>query len=289
LHNADLALYRVKAEGRNNFRMFEPEMDATAQARRRMEDELSSALTRGEFEMFYQPMFDLATGKVTAVEALLRWNHPSRGRVAPDQFMPIAEEIGLMPEIDRWVLRTACTQATLWPGEIVVAVNLSPAIFASETLIDTVRTTLTDTGLAARRLELEISERTMLQEESGTLAHLRALREFGVRVALDDFGVAHSSLSDLRIFSFDKIKIDRSFVSEMEISQESAAIVAAIAALGRNLGAGTTAEGIETERQAELVRAAGCTEAQGYLYSRPVPAAEIRALLNQAVARMMVA
>ena len=171
----------------------------------------------------------------------------------------------------------------------MVAVNLSPAIFASETLIDTVRTTLADTGLAARRLELEISERTMLQEERGTLAHLRALRELGVRVALDDFGVAHSSLSDLRIFSFDKIKIDRSFVSEMEISQESAAIVAAIAALGRNLGAGTTAEGIETERQAELVRAAGCTEAQGYLYSRPVPAAEIRALLNDAGARMMVA
>jgi diguanylate cyclase (GGDEF)-like protein len=289
LHNADLALYRVKAEGRNNFRMFQPEMDAAARARRRMEDELSNALTRDEFEMFYQPMFDLATGKVTAVEALLRWNHPSRGRIAPDQFMPIAEEIGLMPEIDRWVLGTACTQATLWQGEIVVAVNLSPAIFASEALVDTVRTALADAGLAARRLELEISERTMLQEESGTLAHLRALHDLGVRVALDDFGVAHSSLSDLRVFSFDKIKIDRSFVAELEISQESAAIVAAIATLGRNLGAETTAEGVETQRQAELVRAAGCTEAQGYLYSRPVPAAEIRALLNDAGARMMVA
>src|SRR5258707_9892474 len=239
--------------------------------------------------MLAQQMFDCATGKVTAVEALLRWNHPSRGRMAPDQFMAIAEEIGLMPEIDRWVLGTACTQATLWRGEIVVAVNLSPAIFASETLVDTVRTALADAGLATQRLELEISERTMLQEESGTLTHLRALHDLGVRVALDDFGVAHSSLSDLRVFSFDKIKIDRSFVAELEISQESAAIVAAIATLGRNLGADTTAEGVETQRQAGLVRAAGCTQAQGYLYSPPVPAAEISALLNEAGTRRAVA
>jgi diguanylate cyclase (GGDEF)-like protein len=288
-HNADLALYRVKSQGRNSFRLFESEMDAAAQARRQIEGDLRQALERGEFEIFYQPMFALATGKVSTVEALLRWNHPTRGRIAPDAFMTTAEEIGLMPAIDAWVLKTACAQAATWSGEIVLAANLSPAIFARDTLVDVVRTALAEAGLPARRLELEISERIMLHEEPGTLAHLRALHDLGVRVALDDFGVAHSSLSDLRVFSFDKIKIDRSFVAELEISQESAAIVAAIATLGRNLGAETTAEGVETQRQAELVRAAGCTEAQGYLYSRPVPAAEIRALLNQAGARMMVA
>jgi diguanylate cyclase (GGDEF)-like protein len=288
-HNADLALYRVKSQGRNNFRLFESEMDAAAQARRQIEGDLRLALERSEFEIFYQPMFALATGKVSTVEALLRWNHPTRGRIAPDAFMTAAEEIGLMPAIDAWVLKTACVQAATWSGEIVLAANLSPAIFARETLADVVRTALANAGLPARRLELEISERIMLHEEPGTLAHLRALHDLGVRVALDDFGVAHSSLSDLRVFSFDKIKIDRSFVSELEISQESAAIVAAIATLGRNLGAETTAEGVETQRQAELVRAAGCTEAQGYLYSRPVPAAEIRALLNHAEAKRAVA
>jgi diguanylate cyclase (GGDEF)-like protein len=288
-HNADLALYRVKSQGRNNFRLFESEMDAAAQARRQVEGELRQALERSEFEIFYQPMFELATGKVSTVEALLRWNHPTRGRIAPDAFMTIAEDIGLMPGIDAWVLETACSEAASWPGEIVIAANLSPAIFARATLVDVVRTALANANLPARRLELEISERIMLQEETGTLAHLRALRDLGVRVALDDFGVAHSSLSDLRVFSFDKIKIDRSFVAELEISQESAAIVAAIATLGRNLGAETTAEGVETQRQAELVRAAGCTEAQGYLYSRPVPVAEIRVLLNRASAERAVA
>jgi diguanylate cyclase (GGDEF)-like protein len=288
-HNADLALYRVKSQGRNSFRLFESEMDAAARARRQIEGDLRQALDRNEFEIFYQPMFALATGKVSTVEALLRWNHPMRGRVAPDAFMTIAEDIGLMPIIDTWVLETACAEAATWPGEIVVAANLSPAIFACNTLADIVRVALAKANLPARRLELEISERIMLQEETGTLAHLRALRDLGVRVALDDFGVAHSSLSDLRVFSFDKIKIDRSFVAELEISQESAAIVAAIATLGRNLGAETTAEGVETQRQAELVRAAGCTQAQGYLYSRPVPAAEISALLNEAGTRRAVA
>jgi len=288
-HNADLALYRVKSEGRNGFRLFEPEMDAAAQARRQMEGDLRQALDRGEFEIFYQPMFALATGKVSTVEALLRWNHPTLGRIGPDTFMTVAEDIGVMPRIDAWVLDTACTEAATWSGEIVMAANLSPAIFARDTLADIVRAALAKTGLPARRLELEISERIMLQKETGTLAHLRALHDLGVRVALDDFGVAHSSLSDLRIFSFDKIKIDRSFVAEMEISQESAAIIAAIATLGRNLGAETTAEGVETQLQADLVRAAGCTEAQGFLYSRPVPVTEIRALLNEASAQTLVA
>src|SRR5204863_745201 len=183
-HNADLALYRVKSQGRNSFRLFESEMDAAAQARRQIEGDLRQALERGEFEIFYQPMLALATGKVSTVEALLRWNHPTRGRIAPDAFMTIAEEIGLMPAIDAWVLETACAQAATWPGEIVLAANLSPAIFARDTLADTVRSALAGAGLPARRLELEISERIMLHEEPGTLVHLRALHDLGVRVAL---------------------------------------------------------------------------------------------------------
>ncbi|MEA2877348.1 MAG: hypothetical protein QOF14_2544 [Hyphomicrobiales bacterium] len=278
-HNADLALYRVKAEGRNGFRLFEPEMNAEVLARRRMESDLRSALDRGEFEIYYQPIYDLATENVAAVEALLRWNRPGSGRISPADFMPLAEELGLMPAIDAWVLETACAEAAGWPGDAGIAINLSPEKFKRRTLLGVVRQVLVTSGLPARRLELEISERILLQGEKGSLALLRGLRDLGVRVALDDFGVAHSSLSDLRVFSFDKIKIDQSFVAEMESSQESAAIVAAIAGLGRSLGAEITAEGVETEGQAKLARAAGCTQAQGYLYSRPLPVAAIRALL----------
>ena len=288
-HNADLALYRVKDEGRNGFRLFQPEMDEAAQARRQMEDLLRQAGPRGEFEIYYQPMFGVATGRVVAVEALLRWNHPIRGRIAPAEFMTVAEEIGLMVAIDTWVLETACAEAMGWPGDIIVAINLSPAKFKRRTLVHAVQRVLASSGLPARRLELEISERIILQEEDGSLGHMRALRDLGVRIALDDFGVAHSSLSDLRVFSFDNIKVDQSFVSEMEISQESAAIVAAIAGLGRTLGAETTAEGVETPAQADLVRAAGCTQVQGYLYSRPLPVHAIRALLNESCVEQAVA
>ncbi len=279
--NADLALYRVKSEGRNGYRLFEPEMDVVARARLQMEDDLRAARERGEFEIVYQPMFDLASRKIASVEALLRWNHPSRGLISPADFIPLAEEIGVMPSIDAWVLETACAEAAGWPGDASIAINLSPEKFKRRTLLDVVRRVLVKSGLPARRLELEISERILLQGEKGSLALLRGLRDLGVRVALDDFGVAHSSLSDLRVFSFDKIKIDQSFVAEMESSQESAAIVAAIAGLGRSLGAEITAEGVETEAQAKLVRAAGCTQAQGYLYSRPLPVAAIRALLAE--------
>jgi diguanylate cyclase (GGDEF)-like protein len=279
--NADLALYRVKSEGRNGYRMFEAEMDVAARARHQMEGDLRVARERGQFEIVYQPMFDLASRKIASVEALLRWNHPSRGLISPADFIPLAEEIGVMPSIDAWVLETACAEAAGWPGDASIAINLSPEKFKRRTLLDVVRRVLLKSGLPARRLELEISERILLREEKGSLALLRGVRDLGVRVALDDFGVAHSSLSDLRVFSFDKIKIDRSFVAEMESSKESAAIVAAIAGLGRSLGAEITAEGVETEAQAKLVRAAGCTQAQGYLYSRPLPVAAIRALLAE--------
>jgi EAL domain-containing protein (putative c-di-GMP-specific phosphodiesterase class I) len=216
------------------------------------------------------------------VEALLRWNHPVRGQISPADFIPLAEEVGVMASIDAWILETACTEAARWPGDVEIAVNLSPAQFKQQSLLDVVRRALAVSKLPARRLELEISERTQLREDDGSLPLLRALHDLGVRIALDDFGVAHSSLSNLRLFSFEKIKIDQSFVVEMEISQESAAIVAAIAGLGRSLGTATTAEGIETPVQAELARAAGCTQAQGYLYSRPLSAGGIAALLREA-------
>jgi diguanylate cyclase (GGDEF)-like protein len=280
-HNADLALYRVKSEGRNGYRLFEPEMDVAAQMRRHMEAELREALARGEFEIHYQPIFDLATRDVASVEALLRWNHPERGRISPADFMPLAEDIGLMPSIDAWVLETACTEAAHWPGNVRIAINLSPAKFKRRTLVDTVRRALAASQLAARRLELEISERTLLQDDSDSIAQLRALHDLGVRIALDDFGTCQSSLSDLRAFPFDKIKIDQSFVGDIGTRADCAAIVAAIAGLGRSLGAETTAEGVETQTQADLVRAAGCTQAQGYLYSQPLSAGAIMVLLTE--------
>ena len=279
LHNADLALYRVKSEGRNGFRLFAPEMDATAQARRQLESDLRHARERGEFEMVYQPIIDLGSGRVVNVEALLRWNHPVHGCMTPGQFLPLAEDIGVMPSVDTWVLQTACAEAMRWPGEIELAVNLSPAKFKRRSLLDVVRRTLAATGLPARRLELEISEHTMLHEVVDSMSMLEALREIGVRIALDDFGTGHSSLSDLRAFSFDKIKIDQSFVADIDRRADCAAIVSAIAGMGRSLGAQTTAEGIETTAQEALARAAGCTQGQGYLYGRPMPATALRALL----------
>jgi diguanylate cyclase (GGDEF)-like protein len=289
-HNADLALYRVKAEGRNGYRLFEPEMDEAAKARRQLEENLREAQVRGEFEIYYQPIIDLGSGRITTVEALLRWNHPKRGLLSPADFMPVAEEIGMMPAIDSWVLNAACSEAKQWPGDTAVAVNLSPAKFRRRTVVDVVRNTLASTGLPAKRLELEISEKTILQETDSSNAVLLALHGLGVSIALDDFGVGYSSLSDLRTFRFDKIKIDKLFVSEIEHRNDCAAIVAAVAGLGRSLGAQTTAEGVETETQARLVRAAGCTQVQGYLYSRPVTASAIRSMLAiQATDRQAVA
>jgi diguanylate cyclase (GGDEF)-like protein len=284
-HNADLALYRVKAEGRNGFRLFEPEMDDAARERRQLEAELRAACDSNEFEIHYQPIIDLATGAIVSVEALLRWNHPQRGRLAPVAFMPVAEEIGLMPAIDAWVIETACAEATRWPDDVTIAINLSPPKFKRRGFADVVRNVLAATGLPPARLELEISERILLRGEEGSLAALQALRDLGVALALDDFGTGHSSLSDLRAFRFDKIKIDKSFVSEMETRDDCAAIVGAIAGLGRGIGAATTAEGVETAAQAELVRAAGCTQAQGYLYSYPLSAGSVRAFLRDAKGR----
>jgi diguanylate cyclase (GGDEF)-like protein len=289
-HNADLALYRVKAEGRNGFRLFEPGMDEAAQARRQMEDDLRQAQARGEFEIHYQPMFDLVTRTIVCVEALLRWNRPGRGQIPPADFLPLAEEFGLMTSIDAWVLETACTQAARWPRDIKVAINLSPTKFNRSNLLEVVERALVNSGLSPQRLELEISERILLQKIADeNLATLHALRDLRVRIALDDFGTGFSSLSDLRLFSFDKIKIDQSFVAEIESRKDCAAIVAAIAGLGRSLSVDTVAEGVETEAQATLVQAAGCTQVQGYLYGRPVDAGTIRTLLDDRSAQRAIA
>ncbi|MHC2577252.1 diguanylate cyclase (GGDEF)-like protein [Bradyrhizobium diazoefficiens] len=261
LKNADLALYRAKADGRGTYRFFETGMDARAQARRLLEMDLRAALQRDEFQPYYQPIRDVASGRVVVFEALLRWNHPQRGLIAPINFIPLAEETGLIVQLGEFVLRSACTDAATWPDDVDVAVNLSPVQFRNPNLIASVTAALTVSGLPARRLELEITESVLLQNSEATLTTLHELRAMGVRISLDDFGTGYSSLSYLRSFPFDKIKIDRSFVSELATREDSMAIIRAVTGLGRSLGIVTTAEGVENDAQLELLRREGCTSA----------------------------
>ncbi|WP_035707781.1 bifunctional diguanylate cyclase/phosphodiesterase [Bradyrhizobium genomosp. I (2014)] len=281
LKNADLALYRAKADGRGTYRFFETGMDARAQARRLMEMDLRAALQRDEFHVYYQPIRDVASGRVVAFEALLRWNHPQRGLIAPISFIPLAEETGLIVQLGELVLRSACTDAATWPDDVDVAVNLSPVQFKSPHLIGSVTEALAASGLDARRLELEITESVLLQNSEATLTTLHELRAMGVRISLDDFGTGYSSLTYLRSFPFDKIKIDRSFVSELATREDSMAIIRAVTGLGRSLGIITTAEGVENDVQLELLRREGCTQAQGYLFSRPRPASDVAMMLDR--------
>ena len=281
LKNADLALYRAKADGRGTFRFFEPEMDALAQARRSMEVELRGALTRREFELHYQPLINLRTRKVAGFEALLRWNG-TRGLVSPAQFIPLAEELGLIAPIGEWAIRQACDHAAGWPQDTKVAVNLSPVQFRSASLVPAIVQALSASGLPPSRLELEITESVLLDNSDRNLAILRQIRELGVRIAMDDFGTGYSSLSYLRRFHFEKVKIDRSFVSDVAQNAESRAIVRAITGMCNNLGMATTAEGVETAEQLSCIAAEGCTEAQGYYFSPPKPFAEVGALLARA-------
>jgi diguanylate cyclase (GGDEF)-like protein/PAS domain S-box-containing protein len=281
LKKADLALYRAKADGRGTYRFFETGMDARAQARRLLELDMRAALPRGEFEMHYQPIRDVAADRIVACEALVRWRHPLRGLIPPGNFIPLAEETGLIVQIGEWVLRTACRDAAAWPDDIGVAVNLSPVQFKNPNLMAHVLDSLAQSGLPAHRLELEITESVLLQNSEATLATLHALRGGGVRISLDDFGTGYSSLSYLRSFPFDKIKIDRSFVEDVTSRNDSLAIVRAVTGLGRSLGIATTAEGVETPAQLELLRREGCTQAQGYLFSKPRPASEVKKLFAQ--------
>ncbi|HEX4408415.1 MAG TPA: EAL domain-containing protein [Xanthobacteraceae bacterium] len=279
LRNVDMALYRAKAEGRGSAHFFEPDMDRRIQARRVLELDLRKAFANGEFELYYQPLVSLDTDAISGFEALLRWRHPERGMIAPAEFIPLAEEIGLIVQLGEWVLRQACTEAMRWPSDLKIAVNLSPAQFRSRGVIKAVLTALAYSRLAADRLELEITESVLLGETEANLATLHQLREIGVRISMDDFGTGYSSLSYLRCFPFDKIKIDRSFVSELSERPDCVAIIRAVAGLGMSLGIATTAEGIETPEQLARVRAEGCTEVQGYFFSPPRPASEINGII----------
>lgn len=276
LRSADLALYRAKADGRGTFCFFEPKMNEKVQARRAIEIDLRLALERDELEVFYQPLFNLSAGHVGGFEALVRWRHPERGLVSPAQFIPIAEELGLIVPLGEWVMIQACKEAVTWPDSIKVAVNLSPAQFRSKGLSNSVRRALDDSGLDAKRLELEITESALLQDSEAVLQTLHELHSLGIRIALDDFGTGYSSLSYLRSFPFDKLKIDQSFVREMGYRPDCQAIVISVLGLAAELGMATTAEGVETEEQLDQLRQFGCTEAQGFLFDRPRPAAEIR-------------
>ena len=279
MRNADMALYRAKSDGGGVHRFFEREMDRQAQKRRDMEVDLRRAFANGEFELYYQPLVDIAADRISGFESLLRWRHPQRGMISPADFIPVAEDIGLIVALGEWVLRAACTEAAKWPADVKVAVNLSPVQFRSRNLVQVVISALAHSGLSPRRLELEITESLFLAETEANLAILHQLRELGVSISMDDFGTGYSSLSYLRSFPFDKIKIDRSFVKDLAQRSDCVAIVRAISSLGRSLNITTTAEGVETVDQLDWLRAEGCNEVQGFLFSAAKPAAEVEALL----------
>lgn len=281
LKNADMALYRAKADGRGTFRFFEAEMDARMQKRRALELDLRKALPNLEFELYYQPIVKLEGDEICGFEALLRWNHPERGLVPPVEFISLAEETELIIPIGEWVLRQACKEAASWPGSLGIAVNISSVQFKMRNLPQMVINALASSGLPAQRLELEITESVLLFNNESTLQTLHQLRALGVRISMDDFGTGYSSLSYLRSFPFDKIKIDRSFVHDVTSTQDSMAIIRAVTGLGNSLGMTTTGEGVETAEELEYLRKEGCTEAQGFLFSKPRPASEIRHMLEK--------
>jgi diguanylate cyclase (GGDEF)-like protein len=280
LRCADLALYGAKAAGRGSFQFFEPGMGGAAQERLRLQADLSRALARQELQLCYQPQVHADTGEVLGAEALLRWQHPQRGAVSPAVFVPLAEQSGDILAIGRWVLAQACQDALQWPASVRVAVNVSAAQFRHGALLRDAAAALSASGLPPHRLELEVTESAMLHDADSALAQLSALRQRGVRVAMDDFGTGYSSLSQLRRFRVDRLKIDRSFVRDVDRDPTAAHIVRAVVALARDLGMDITAEGVETASQRQAVHHAGVRELQGFLYARPMPAAALRALMH---------
>ncbi|BDG72884.1 putative bifunctional diguanylate cyclase/phosphodiesterase [Roseomonas fluvialis] len=289
LRAADLALYQAKAEGRGTVRRFVPALRSRADARRVLEGELRAAIGLGQLELHYQPQVAVATGALTGFEALLRWNHPSRGLVPPGDFVALAEEIGLIVPIGEWVLRTACREATTWPADLHVAVNVAAPQFARGDIVGVVRSALAESGLAAHRLEIEVTETSLLHDVTRAIATCQRLRAMGVRISLDDFGTGYSSLTQLRDFPLDRVKIDRSFIAGIGERADSAAIVQAVVALGASLGLRTTAEGVETEEQMQRLVLHGCADAQGFLIARPVAAGAIPETierLREAAARL---
>ncbi|HZC94687.1 MAG TPA: EAL domain-containing protein [Bradyrhizobium sp.] len=280
LKNADMALSRAKRDFRGTFSFFEAEMDARAQTRRKIEIDLRDAIQNDVLRPHYQPLVDLATGRITGFEALVRWPHPERGMISPAEFIPVAEETGLINALGGLMLRRACMDAAQWPDDVRVAVNLSPLQFRVGNLLSLVMDALKQSGLPATRLELEITETLLLEKSSQVLATLHALRSLGVRISMDDFGTGYSSLSYLRSFPFDKIKIDQSFVRDLDANRDAQAIVRSIISLGKGLGVTITAEGVETEAELSCLRNEGCHEGQGFLFSRARPDAEIVSLLK---------
>ncbi len=278
--DADIALYAAKTEARGSYRFFEPSMQIELLQKQALRADLAAAVDHREFALVYQPLVDLRSNRVEGFEALVRWHHPKRGLVSPDEFIPVAEETGLIVAIGEWVLREACTEAMRWPKAISVAVNLSSRQFSMDDLAGLVERTLHETGLSASRLELEITETVLMRDSNANMEVLRRLRALGIRIALDDFGTGFSSLGYLQRFPFSKIKIDRAFISGLPESEESQAIVRSVIGLGQSLGMRVTAEGVETAAQLEWVRH-GCDEAQGYLLSRPVPASEIARVIAE--------
>jgi diguanylate cyclase (GGDEF)-like protein len=281
LKNADLAMYAAKSAGRRTYSFFEPDMDAQMQARRILEMDLRQAITDGGLEVYYQPCFSIRDNTITGCEALLRWRHAERGMISPAEFIPIAEDTGLINQIGEWVLTTACAEAATWPGDIRLAVNVSPVQFRSPTLALKIVAALAASGLPAHRLELEITEAVLIRDDEAALDILHQLSTLGVRIALDDFGTGYSSLSYLQRFPFDKIKIDRCFINDITEPDGSSCIVQAVVNIATARHMTTTAEGVETQQQLELLRTLGCAEMQGYLFSPAKPAAEIRQLFHR--------
>ena len=275
LKNTDIALYAAKDGGRGIYCFYEQGMDMLIKAQQKLELDLRNGLTNGEFELYYQPMVNLQSNRVSGCEALLRWHHPERGMVPPAEFIPIAEENGFIIPLGEWVLRRACADAAAWPDDIKLAVNLSPAQMKGGRLVETVVSALAASGLPARRLELEVTETLLMHETFAALSTLHQLRNLGVRISMDDFGTGYSSLSYLRSFPFDNIKIDRSFIENISEKEDCTAIVQAVTHMAQRLNMTTVAEGIETEEQRQKVLELGCTEMQGYLFSRPQPIEDI--------------
>lgn len=283
MKNADLALYRAKSEGKSTYHFFEPALDELARQRRQLELDLRNALKEGHFELYFQPLYSIAEKRLTGFEALIRWNHPTRGRVNPLEFIPLAEETGLIVPIGEWVLREACRIASSWPDDVSVAINISPKQFTVTGLASSILQAITSSGLAPHRLELEITESIFIADIERTLATLHSLRNLGVRIALDDFGTGYSSLSYLRSFPFDKVKIDRSFVEGLGADCTGHAVIRAITTLADALGMETLAEGVEEVAQFDVLEREGCRYIQGYLFSKPVAAGEIQGLLLDGV------
>ncbi len=289
MKNADLALYRAKDDGKATYHFFEPALDEQARQRRQMELDLRQAIREGGFELYFQPLYNIAENRLQGFEALIRWPHPQRGMISPADFIPLAEETGLIIPIGEWVVREACRQASAWPEEMSIAVNVSPKQFATSGLAQTIMQALVTSGLSPNRLELEITESIFIVNVEKTLATLHTLRDLGVRIALDDFGTGYSSLSYLRSFPFDKVKIDRSFVEDLANDGNAHAVIRAITTLADALGMQTLAEGVEATEQLDILRREGCGYIQGYLFSEPLHPRDVALLLERDIPKHKIA